>query len=205
MPRQRVALSKDKIIDAAITLVEVGGAEGFSIRKLATAMGVVPMAFYNHFEDRDALLDAVAEYVLHSLVPLPVKEPWRLRLAALFRGVQNLRVEHPQAFRLAMSRPTNAATIANLMGLIIQSLRDAGLREREAVTCYHTLVMFLHGFPIWEAGMISECTPRLPGKRGGDRAVLKRVHSVQPDKQFDASITWLLDSVEALAQRERSA
>ena len=55
MPPRQAGLSKEKIVATAIDLLEAGGAEGLSMRKLATAMGVVPMAFYNHFEDRDAL------------------------------------------------------------------------------------------------------------------------------------------------------
>jgi len=205
MPPRQAGLSKEKIVATAIDLLEAGGAEGLSMRKLATAMGVVPMAFYNHFEDRDALLDAVAEHVLQALVPAAANRSWRSRLASLFREIRKLRTQYPQAFRLAMSRPTHAKTVANLVGSVMEGLRDAGLDEKDAVMCYHTFLVFLRGFPIWEEGMVNDSAPSPPSGGASGPEICKVIYPVNPAKQFDASINWLLDSVEALVDRKRSS
>jgi len=46
---------------AALQLLEKGGAEGVSMRKVAKEVGITPMAIYHHFPDRDALLSAVTD------------------------------------------------------------------------------------------------------------------------------------------------
>jgi AcrR family transcriptional regulator len=48
------------LIDAALQLVEEGGAEGLSVREAARRAGVSPGAPFRHFPSRDALMTAVA-------------------------------------------------------------------------------------------------------------------------------------------------
>jgi len=48
------------LVKAALKLVEQGGAEAVSLRDLTQSLGVSRAAPYRHFEDRDALLAAVA-------------------------------------------------------------------------------------------------------------------------------------------------
>ena len=48
-------------IEAAYALVAAEGHEALSLRRVADAIGVAHRSLYNHFEDREALLDAVAE------------------------------------------------------------------------------------------------------------------------------------------------
>jgi AcrR family transcriptional regulator len=49
------------LIDAALALVEEGGAEALSVREAARRAGVSPGAPFRHFESRTALITAVAE------------------------------------------------------------------------------------------------------------------------------------------------
>src|SRR5512138_585842 len=49
------------LIDAALKLVEEGGAEAVSVREAARRAGVSPGAPFRHFPSRGALMQAVAE------------------------------------------------------------------------------------------------------------------------------------------------
>jgi AcrR family transcriptional regulator len=49
------------LLDATLQLVERFGPQGFTLRAAARAAGVTPGATYHHFEDKDALIAAVAE------------------------------------------------------------------------------------------------------------------------------------------------
>jgi len=61
----------DRILQAASEAFEREGLEGLSMRKLAAAVGLTPMALYRHFADKQALVDAIT---LQGL------ETWRARL-----------------------------------------------------------------------------------------------------------------------------
>lgn len=53
--------------EAAITLLEERGPEGLTLREVAAAVGVTHAAAYRHFEDKTALLAAVAEQGFRAL------------------------------------------------------------------------------------------------------------------------------------------
>jgi AcrR family transcriptional regulator len=48
------------LLEAALGLVSMKGVEGFSLREAAREVGVSPAAAYRHFEDKSALLEALA-------------------------------------------------------------------------------------------------------------------------------------------------
>ena len=54
-------LTPDRIVTVARGLISEHGLSGFSMRKLAAALDVNPMTIYLRFENKDALLDAVAQ------------------------------------------------------------------------------------------------------------------------------------------------
>ena len=51
--------TRDRIFKAARALFDKEGFEGLSMRRLAEAVGVTPMAIYKHFPDKAALMDAL--------------------------------------------------------------------------------------------------------------------------------------------------
>jgi AcrR family transcriptional regulator len=54
-----VRMSKDRIFDAAKTVLEKEGIAGLSMRRIAQESGMSPMSLYRHFADKDALLNAL--------------------------------------------------------------------------------------------------------------------------------------------------
>jgi AcrR family transcriptional regulator len=51
----------DRIAAAAGRLLDRKGAEAVTMRRVATAVGITPMALYRHFADREGLLNALAD------------------------------------------------------------------------------------------------------------------------------------------------
>jgi AcrR family transcriptional regulator len=62
------------ILEAARAAFEEGGEAALSIRDVAARVGVTPMAIYRHYENKQALLDAL---VVEAI------EEWRRRVAAI--------------------------------------------------------------------------------------------------------------------------
>lgn len=52
-------MTKDRIFAAARRIFAREGLSGLSIRAVAKAVGLTPMAIYRHFADKDALIDAL--------------------------------------------------------------------------------------------------------------------------------------------------
>lgn len=51
--------TRDRIFAAARELFDADGLAGLSMRKIADAVGLTPMAIYKHYPDKDALVDAL--------------------------------------------------------------------------------------------------------------------------------------------------
>jgi len=49
----RETLSRDRVLRAALALVDKGGLEALSMRKLAAELGVEAMSLYNHVKNKD--------------------------------------------------------------------------------------------------------------------------------------------------------
>ncbi|MGW5714647.1 TetR/AcrR family transcriptional regulator [Amycolatopsis sp. NPDC003865] len=60
--------TRTRILDTAARLLHDEGAAALTIRAVARAAGLQAPALYRFFEDKDALLDAVAEHVLAAYV-----------------------------------------------------------------------------------------------------------------------------------------
>lgn len=57
----------EKILKATRTLIENEGAAAVSIRRVAAAVGITPMAIYRHFPDLGAILRAVSTDLAHEV------------------------------------------------------------------------------------------------------------------------------------------
>src|SRR5438046_9742917 len=60
----RAPLSRDRILQAALELVDEGGIEALSMRKLGQKLGFEAMSLYNHVANKDDLIDGILDLVL---------------------------------------------------------------------------------------------------------------------------------------------
>ncbi|HET6952666.1 MAG TPA: helix-turn-helix domain-containing protein, partial [Acidimicrobiales bacterium] len=77
-----IRLSERAILNAAVELSRREGLKGLTMRALADALGVSPMATYHYVSSRDELLSLVAGEIMRSVPPPPPGGPWEERLLA---------------------------------------------------------------------------------------------------------------------------
>ncbi len=106
---QRAGMTREKIIEAAVKLWEAAGPEGFTIRKLAARLKVVPTTIRAHVKGGAAeLRREIARRVLADLTP-PYKPDQRRNdyLQEFFRLVLASFRKHPRLARLAILQLTD--------------------------------------------------------------------------------------------------
>src|SRR5438552_18523973 len=110
----RGALSRERIVEAAVGLIDGEGLDALSMRRLGSALGVEAMSLYRHFPAKTALLDAVVARLLGELaVPAPTVGPWQPSFRALARAYRALLARHPKAIPLLASLElSNAGSVA---------------------------------------------------------------------------------------------
>src|SRR5262245_38399910 len=57
--RTRERLTRDRVVEAAIRIMDDEGLDAVTMRRVAREVGVEAMSLYNHVRDKDDLLDAV--------------------------------------------------------------------------------------------------------------------------------------------------
>jgi TetR/AcrR family transcriptional regulator, tetracycline repressor protein len=96
------SLTAEKVVDAAIVLIGERGLEGFSMPKLASALGVRAPSLYHYFSDRAALLAAVARAIATPAAPsaLPADAHWTDYFVEQAVALRARIVAHPQCASL---------------------------------------------------------------------------------------------------------
>lgn len=69
-PRRASHLTTERIVAAAIGLLDRDGLEAFSMRRLAGELGTAPGSLYRHFENREAVLVAVHDHLIGEALDL---------------------------------------------------------------------------------------------------------------------------------------
>ena len=151
----RVPLTRDRITEAALQLMDAEGLDAVSMRRVAREVGVEAMSLYNHVRDKDDLLNAVIERVMRDF-PFPEAvddDPivYGRRLAHCWR---NLLRAHPSVIQLFDERKHSGASVDSLrpMDAALSALRRAGLSEADAAQAFHTIGSFIFGSVMMETG-----------------------------------------------------
>ncbi len=150
----RVPLTTERVLDAAISLADQGGVESISMRKLGQALGVEAMSLYNHVANKDAILDGIADQVLRQ-IDLPGSAAgagWERAIWRCAVSAHDVLTAHPWACNLIMSTPRILPTRLRYIDSILRCLREAGFSAAAAYHGYHALDSHILGFTLWAAG-----------------------------------------------------
>lgn len=104
-PRTRPALSRERIVQAAIALADEEASGHITMRTLAERLGVrSPMALYRYVGSKDGLADLMADHV-YGQISVTTGQGWRPALRELGRTGWQAVQRHPWFARLAFARP----------------------------------------------------------------------------------------------------
>jgi AcrR family transcriptional regulator len=153
---------KSAALKAATRLVAKAGHEQLSLREVADAVGVAHRSLYNHFRDREALLDAVATGAYNRLAAILVKvntpEDYiakYVRFALANRALYALMTSRPHA-TMKYNPPLQTAvhgTITQAMRIFCQDIETSAARRRAVMKIYITLY---GGISLYSAGILDQ-------------------------------------------------
>jgi AcrR family transcriptional regulator len=149
-------LSRDTVTERALAMADAEGIEALTIRRLATDLGVTPMALYWHFSDKERLLDGVAELVL-SQVELPADDesrPWDQRLREVFDRLLAVLAAHPSVTDVVKTRILLSEPGLELAERVLGLLRGAGFPPEQAAQQAIYSLLFLVGLVTGEPGVM---------------------------------------------------
>jgi AcrR family transcriptional regulator len=103
----------ERIAQVALAILEKEGPEAVSMRRVAEAVGVTPMAIYHHFASREALLNNITDREFAKLLSYiqahPLNGSIEGRLIAVMEGYVDYAFAQPRVFDFVFSRPRPGA------------------------------------------------------------------------------------------------
>jgi excisionase family DNA binding protein len=132
--RIRPSLQRDQVVEAAIAILDAGGLEALTFRRLAAELDAGVATLYWHVENKNALLALSLDHVLGELGTSFAADPeraWDERLHDGLVDLWNVLRRHPWAASLAMRSADRGPNLLHYWDRGATLLFDAGFDERE--------------------------------------------------------------------------
>ncbi|WDZ82420.1 TetR/AcrR family transcriptional regulator [Micromonospora cathayae] len=93
----RAPLTRKRVLDTAVALADEGGVDALSMRRIAQALGVVPMALYKHVANKNELLDGMVDVLVGEIDPPVDGVGWRTAIRRRVLSARRMLLRHPWA------------------------------------------------------------------------------------------------------------
>jgi len=146
-------LSRDRVLDAALTLVDRDGIAKLSMRRLGAELGVEAMTLYYYVPNKAALLDGLVELVVEQAVrDVPRDGDWQTLLRGFATAWRTELLRHPGVLPLLATRPVMTDTSLRTLESAARTLHDAGFTAHQALHLINIVATFVIGHTLAEAG-----------------------------------------------------
>jgi AcrR family transcriptional regulator len=157
----RAALSREAIVDAAIDLLDREGIGGFSMRRLADALGTGPASLYWHVSGKAQLFEMVVDRLVEREGAIELGgRTWQEQIAAWARQVRRVGLRHPWLSAPEADVFPTGPNVLRGTEALLGALRSGGIPDRVAAVAVHLLPLFVTAFVRDEiTGLRSHGTP----------------------------------------------
>jgi AcrR family transcriptional regulator len=207
--RHRRPLTRERIVRAALQLMDAEGLEAVTMRRIGRELGVEAMSLYNHVQDKEDILDGICELVMSEFEFPEPAEDWAESCRRAARAWRQLLKAHPDVMRLfAEARgPVRSIDSMRPMEFALRLLRSSGLSDRDTAQAFHAFGGYIQGFVIMEMGSIAggtdeahmkmhqELSAELPDDFATLRAVSQYFAECGADDQFEFGLDLLIRGV----------
>ncbi|KAB7845033.1 TetR/AcrR family transcriptional regulator C-terminal domain-containing protein [Streptomyces mobaraensis] len=154
---ERAGLTRERILDAAVDLVDREGPKALTMRRLGAALGVEAMTLYHHVPNKDALLDGLVERVFAGAAPVESSDgDWRSWLRAYADALRATLLGHPGVLPLAAARPAATPAALDAVERGLRVLTSAGFPLGRALHALNSLTLLV------VSHAAAECAPADP-------------------------------------------
>lgn len=152
--RPRGDLSRDLIIEAALSLIDAKGLAALSMRDLAATLGVSTMGLYRYFKNKTALLESIVDHITSEFAPAALSGGWQAQARALSSRVRASMLKHPHLADLIGREFRRSPVSLRVNTEIIERLHTAGVPLAMLPEIYWTISSYTTGYAMLEAQSI---------------------------------------------------
>lgn len=129
----RSTLSRDVIVTAAVRVLDEAGLDGFSMRRVAAALGTGAASLYWHVSDKEQLIHLVLDRVMGELeLPEPDPSRWQEQIHEFARDGRAMFGRHRDLALASLGRIPMGPSLIRIVEWFLAVLRGAGIPDRAA-------------------------------------------------------------------------
>lgn len=150
--RREPPLSRDRIVAAAVALLDAEGVDGLTLRRLADRLGSGVMSLYWHIDNKEDVFDLALDAVLEYRGPSETAESqgWRGEVVHLLEDWRARMLRHPWSASLLPRRALGPSILSRLE-LVSTSLSRAGVVDADLNVAIWSLWNYVMGATITRA------------------------------------------------------
>lgn len=149
----RPPLTPERIVDGAARVADAAGLHGVSMRSVGRELGVEAMSLYHHVANKEALLDALADWVF-ARIRTPVSgADWRQQMHVRAHSAREVLAAHPWGLGLIESRRSPGPATLGHHDAVLGCLRSAGFSVALAGHAFSVLDAYVYGFVLTEVNL----------------------------------------------------
>ena len=187
----------EQIVRVTLRRIRKGGFANVTMRQIADELGVTATALYHHFEDKDQLLDRVAERIYDSIPEPDASAPWTERLRQLVLAQQRALLEHPGLARFLLMHRMESTGAFHWIESILKILREGGLQEQDIAYGLNLLTFLINPITFLDAPQ------RRTVERTFSGSVSRRKVMLRADRF--PNLVWMLDRLPDRSYEEQFA
>jgi AcrR family transcriptional regulator len=149
----RPPLSPARIVEAAAEVADSGGLTAVSMRHVGKALGVEAMSLYHHVSSKEALIDALVEWLYAKLYRPDSDQPWRTEMALRAQVARTVLLAHPWGLGLIESRRRPGPEVLGHHESVLACLRGNGFTVAQAAHAFSVLDAYVFGFVLTELSL----------------------------------------------------
>lgn len=147
MKKQQPQISEDKILETSWELLEEGGIEKFSMRRLATSLGIQAPSLYWYFKSKQNLYQRLANQVSKVILEeFHSDGDWKEQLTGLAETVRSVLSRYPCSTQLMMMTLPHEPDIIRFTNRMLLCVESTSLKQEQKMQVVTTLVNYVFYF-----------------------------------------------------------
>ncbi len=187
---RRAPLSRRRVLDAALAIVDREGLDELSMRKLAAELGVETMSLYKHVTSKDDLLAGLTDLIWAEIAAdAPPDDNWPAWLPAFGHAIRDTIHRHPNALPVVVADDVSPPAALELFADQLDRAEASGVGRDHAVNAIRTVAAFAVGCVVTEVSCFG---PSPAQTHESERQKLLRVSRAlpadTPDRIIDVAL-----------------
>lgn len=201
-PKPRT-LNRAKVVNAAFDVLDEKGMSGLTLKVLAERLDVQAPALYKHFDNKDALYVAMAQYMFDAWTNAVTQQEnasWRDLLTHYAVECRSLLLHHREGARLfAAYHPYVQSDFSAYM---LIALRKQGFPAKDAVYALSTLLSFVVGFALEEDFDKHAAPATSKSLNGQDVPAEFLEYTSNPEEEFTYGVDCIISGIAMRVSRD---